>query len=68
MKIFTEEDRKKTHIAEKSYVTHLFGSVVRILSAVKQKINVTEDEILVSEITRCKEILEGIVDDLTYEE
>ncbi len=67
MKIYIEDRRKTTRLAEKEYIAKVVNSVCKILSNVNKRIHSANSEVLVTEITNCKSMLENILDNLTYE-
>ena len=63
------EDRKKTVLANKAYVANVLGSVSKMLIHAKDNIySGIGDDVLVTEISNAKSVLENILDEMTYEE
>ena len=63
------EDKKEKVLANKAYVANVLGSVSKMLIHAKDNIySGIGDDVLVTEITHAKSVLENILDEMVYEE
>ena len=67
MKIYVEDDRKRTKIKDKNYVGKVLKSVVDKLTYTRRNIN-AGDEVVLAEIANCASLLQNISDEMTYED
>lgn len=64
MNIYMEKNRKKTKIKDRSYV---FGMMKSVAQKLMSRCG-GDDEIILTEIANCKDMLENILDEMTYED
>lgn len=63
------EDKKEKVLGNKAYVANVLGSVSKMLIHAKDNIySGIGDDVLVTEISNAKSVLENILDEMTYEE